>query len=227
MLRRRRGELPGGVNWPRTSRDPFAGAWERVLALVMTHPEWSGSELFREMQRLFPGRYRPSHRGTLQLGLRKIRARLLNIREEPWPEEVIQAGAWVSMTAEAEQQETGPSISAVSSPAPSVSTSQAGVGEERRQTVTEEEIRGQERGVSGGVAQHSAEGSQQMQCLQQRLPMTIEGGIHAYVQEQEACGRRSKTLEWHRTALRFFQHYLVDAMCSSAISLCIPGDSQD
>jgi site-specific recombinase XerD len=39
--------------------------------------------------------------------------------------------------------------------------------------------------------------------------MTIEAGIHAYVQEQEARGRKSKTLERHRTALQLFQHYLV------------------
>lgn len=197
MSRRRRGELPGSVDWldwPRTSRDPFAGVWEQVLALVMTHPAWSGSELFREMQHLFPGRYRPSHQGTLQLGLRKIRARLLCIIEEPWPEEVIQAGALVSMAAEAEQQEIGSSMGAVSLPAPACDAEAEGAGEEQHQSVTEEANRGQEKGASGVITQHSEEESQQMQSLQmQRLPMTIEGGIHAYFQEQEARGRRSKT----------------------------------
>jgi hypothetical protein len=188
------------LDWPRTSREPFAGAWEQVLDLVMTHPEWSGSELFREMQCLFPGRYRPSHQSTLQLGLRKIRARLLSIMEESWPQEVIQAGAWVSMAAETKQQETGSSSGAISSPAPACDVETAGAGEEGRQPVTEKASRDQEKDASERVAQHSEEGSQQTQSVQgQRLPMTIEGAMHAYFQEQEAHGRRSKTLEWHRT----------------------------
>ncbi len=210
MPRRWQDELPGGMDWldwPRTSRDPFAGAWERVLALVMTHPEWSGSELFREMQCLFPGRYRPSHQGTLQLGLRKIRARLLSIIEEPWPEEVIQTSGCASVTAEAERQEQEPSTDPGSSPPPS--KEQAKANEERHQLISEEAIKHLQVPVGGVASPDSAEGSQQMQCLQQRLPMTIEGAIHAYFQEQEARGRRSKTLEWHRTALRFFQRYLV------------------
>jgi hypothetical protein len=81
---------PGVLDWPRTSKDPFEGQWERILSLVLAHPEWSGSDLFQQMQRLFPGRYRPSQQRTLQLGLRKIRARLLSM-QEPWPQEVIQA----------------------------------------------------------------------------------------------------------------------------------------
>jgi site-specific recombinase XerD len=80
----------GVLDWPRTSKDPFEGEWERILSLVLSHPEWSGSDLFQQMQRLFPGRYRSSQQRTLQLGLRKIRARLLSM-QEPWPQEVIQA----------------------------------------------------------------------------------------------------------------------------------------
>jgi hypothetical protein len=93
VLQRLQGEQPGGtglLDWPRTSRDPFEGQWELILSLVLTHPEWSGSDLFEEMQHLFPGRYRPSQQRTLQIGLRKIRARLLALIEEPWPQEVIQ-----------------------------------------------------------------------------------------------------------------------------------------
>src|SRR6266516_2189812 len=71
------GERPddtGLLDWPRTSRDPFEGQWEQILWLVLAHPEWSGNDLFEQMQCLFPGRYRPSHQQTLQIGLRKIRA---------------------------------------------------------------------------------------------------------------------------------------------------------
>jgi len=80
----------GVLDWPRTSKDPFEGEWERILSLVLAHPEWSGRDLFQQMQRLFPGRYRPSQQRTLQIGLRKIRARLLSM-QEPCPQEVIQA----------------------------------------------------------------------------------------------------------------------------------------
>jgi hypothetical protein len=57
-----------------------------ILSFVLAHPEWSGSDLFQEVQRLFPGRYHPSQLSTLQHGLRKIRAHLLEMMEEPWPQ---------------------------------------------------------------------------------------------------------------------------------------------
>ncbi len=41
------------LDWPRTSKDPFEGEWERILSLVLAHPEWSGSDLFQQMQRLW------------------------------------------------------------------------------------------------------------------------------------------------------------------------------
>jgi len=46
----------GLLDWPRTSNDPFEGQWEHILALVLAHPEWSGNDLFQEIQRLFLGR---------------------------------------------------------------------------------------------------------------------------------------------------------------------------
>src|SRR5260370_1221840 len=79
------------LDWPRTIRDPFAREWERILAWVHAHPEICGSEIFRELLRLFPGRYHPSQIDTLYHGLRKIRAALREHWEEPWPSEMIQA----------------------------------------------------------------------------------------------------------------------------------------
>ena len=77
------------LNWQRTTKDPFEGVWEIILSGALVHPEWSGSDLFREVQRLFPGRFLPSQQSTLQLGLRKIRAHLLEILHELWPHDVI------------------------------------------------------------------------------------------------------------------------------------------
>lgn len=38
--------------------------------------------------------------------------------------------------------------------------------------------------------------------------VTIEQAVQRYLQEQRTNGRRAKTMEWHQTALRFFQQYL-------------------
>ncbi len=78
VLYRLQGEQLSGtglLDWPRTSRDPFEGQWELFPSLVLAHPEWSGGDLFQEMQRLLPGRYLPSHQRTLQWGsARSVRA---------------------------------------------------------------------------------------------------------------------------------------------------------
>jgi site-specific recombinase XerD len=39
--------------------------------------------------------------------------------------------------------------------------------------------------------------------------LTIERAIHFYVQAHRHAGRSAKTLEWHQTALRQLQHYLL------------------
>jgi hypothetical protein len=67
VLQRLQGEPADRTNlldWPRTSRDPFEGQWELILSLVLAHPDWSGNDLFQEMQRQFPGRYRPFQQST-------------------------------------------------------------------------------------------------------------------------------------------------------------------
>jgi site-specific recombinase XerD len=199
------------LDWPRTSRDPFAGVWELILSLVMTHPEWGGKELFRELQRRFPGQYRPSHQSTLQVGLRKIHARLLSIMEEPWPQEVIQANVLIPITARVDQQERALSTEVGCAPTLPASAVHAGAGEERQQPITKEKNKHPQKPTSMSAPQLSEERSLPEQPVQERrFPMTIEGGIQAYVQAQEARGRKSKTLEWHRTALQLFQQYLVN-----------------
>jgi hypothetical protein len=95
----------GLLDWPRTTRDPFEGEWEAILALVLTHHEHSLSDLFQELQHRSPGRYQPSHLETLQRGVCKIRARLQALIEEPWPHEVIQEPFSTTVSAEPEQRE--------------------------------------------------------------------------------------------------------------------------
>ncbi len=77
------------LGWRRTHKDPFEGEWEHILSWLVANPERSSGDIFRELQRRSPGRYHPLQIRTLQRGMRKIRAYLLETREEQWQEEVI------------------------------------------------------------------------------------------------------------------------------------------
>jgi integrase len=44
--------------------------------------------------------------------------------------------------------------------------------------------------------------------VRRRSSLTIEQAVQIYLEEQRKSKRRSKTLEWHQTALRFFEQYL-------------------
>jgi hypothetical protein len=77
------------LGWRRTHKDPFEGEWEQIRAWLLANPERSSGDIFRELQRLSPGRYHPLQIRTLQRGMRKIRAHLLQTFEEQWQTEVI------------------------------------------------------------------------------------------------------------------------------------------
>jgi hypothetical protein len=73
----------------RTRKDPFEGLWDEITTWMLAKPDLTGVEIFRELQRLYPGRYRPTQVRTLQRGLGKLRARLLVTFEDQWGEEVV------------------------------------------------------------------------------------------------------------------------------------------
>jgi hypothetical protein len=77
------------LGWRRTHKDPFEGEWEQILSWLGANLERSSGDIFRELQRRFPGRYQPLQIRTLQRGMQKIRAHLLETLEEQWQEEVI------------------------------------------------------------------------------------------------------------------------------------------
>jgi hypothetical protein len=77
------------LGWRRTHKDPFEGEWEQITSWLLANPERSSGDIFRELQRRSPGRYQPLQIRTLQRGMRKIRASLLETFEEQWQEEVI------------------------------------------------------------------------------------------------------------------------------------------
>ena len=70
-------------------QDPFEGEWEQILAWLVANPERSSGDIFRELKHRSPGRYQPLQIRTLQRGMRKIRAYLLETVEEQWQAEVI------------------------------------------------------------------------------------------------------------------------------------------
>src|SRR5207302_3421039 len=77
------------LGWRRTHKDPFEGEWEQIMSWVIANPERSSGDIFRELQRRSPGRYQPLQIRTLQRGMGKIRAHLLETVEDGWQEEVI------------------------------------------------------------------------------------------------------------------------------------------
>ena len=77
------------LGWRRTQKDPFEGEWEQILSWLVAHPGRSSGDIFRELQRLSPGRYQPLQIRTLQRGMRKIRVHLLETFGEQWQEEVL------------------------------------------------------------------------------------------------------------------------------------------
>ena len=61
------------LGWRRTQKALFEGEWEQITSWLMANPERSSGDIFRELQRLSPGRYQPLQIHTLQRGMRKIR----------------------------------------------------------------------------------------------------------------------------------------------------------
>jgi hypothetical protein len=59
------------LGWRRTHKDPFEGEWEQILSWLGVNPERSSGDIFRELQRRFPGRYQPLQIRTLQRGMQK------------------------------------------------------------------------------------------------------------------------------------------------------------
>jgi hypothetical protein len=88
------------LGWRRTHKDPFEGEWEQILSWLVANPERSSGDIFRELQRRSPGRYKPLQIRTLQRRMRKIRACLLETQEEQWQVEVIRGPLPSSVSAE-------------------------------------------------------------------------------------------------------------------------------
>jgi site-specific recombinase XerD len=185
------------LDWAPTTRDPFEGTWQHILSLVLTHPAWSSGEVFQEMQRQFPGRYRLAHLGTLQRRLRQIRAHLLDLMEEPWSDPLVQRD--VPNLGSPQQEQHVPEAKLPDGPVETLS---------RLPLLSNEDVERRTLASTGspGERQVTWPGEQLLPTLRAQ---SIESLIQSYLQELVTNGRLPKTLEWHQTALRQFQQYLM------------------
>jgi hypothetical protein len=87
--RRRKYQKSGRPHDWRTRQDPFEGLWEEITSWLVARPELTAAELFRELERLYPGRYRSTQARTLRRGVQKLRARLLVTFDDQWGEELV------------------------------------------------------------------------------------------------------------------------------------------
>ncbi len=215
------------LDWPRTRHDPFKGEWELIASWVLAHPERGSGELFRELQRRFPGRYQPSHLRTLQRGMRKIRARLRASGEGLWQQEVIQAVLCDPVSPDRlEQQadERAELFHATTLPA-ALSLSEEPMREQQvpPQHTTEKECLPPQEVTMSEVIQQvpmpdveppqgrrpARTSGNPIRSHQRRSNMSIEQAVQEYLERQRKGKRQPKTLEWHQTALHhLFQEYL-------------------
>jgi hypothetical protein len=82
---------------------PPGCARDTVMRDMAHNPERSSGDIFRELQRRSPGRYQPLQIRTLQRGMRKIRAYLLETLEDERPAEVIHGPSPSPVSAEVHQ----------------------------------------------------------------------------------------------------------------------------
>ena len=93
--RKRRYQKSGRPHDWRTRKDPFEGIWEEVSGWLEERPELTAAEIFRELERRYPGRWRSTQARTLRRGVQKVRARLLVTFDDGWGEEAVHGQAAV------------------------------------------------------------------------------------------------------------------------------------
>ncbi len=197
------------LDWRRTSKDPFADQWEQILSWIQANPTRSSGDIFRELQSLFPGRYQPLHIRSLQRGMRRIRAHVLEMREEPRQKEVIHGD--LPSPVELHQAKPVPEgimrLSSRFAPARPVDPS-AG---ETSTPFSPHHPTAEDQSMHTPVRECEAPAKSEPHIP---LPgrgncLTIEGAIQSYLQTHDKARHGPKTLEWHQMALRHLQHYLL------------------
>ena len=220
----------GILDWRRTSKDPFAGQWEQILAWVQVNSTRSSADILRELQFRFPERYDRSHLRTLQRGIRKIRAQVFRVPEEA----ELPQGPEVNGLPPAE-------LKSPQSGAEGLATSFLPVCKEMLLFAGSSDIclsnlhraaeelsllSGKRTGgpilaiptsskrdpslIVRGLPAVSSPSAPGPSSLEKGQRLTIERAIQAYLQAHRTVGHRPKTLEWHHMALGHLQQYLLN-----------------
>jgi site-specific recombinase XerD len=217
------------LDWRRTSKDPFAGQWEQILAWVRANPTRSSGDILQELQCLFPGRYERSHLRTLQRGIRKIRAQVLQGHKEAGPPQGLQRNGLAS----AELSPPRPASEGLDTSSLPVCEGTRSLGStdtcssNRPQTAEELSSRTGRR-TRGSIPAAPTSSKRDPGQLARRPPaisspsaahpsssekgqrLTMERAIQEYLQAHREVGHRPKTLEWHHMALGHLQHYVLN-----------------
>ncbi|HET8845701.1 MAG TPA: tyrosine-type recombinase/integrase, partial [Ktedonobacteraceae bacterium] len=215
------------LSWRRTSKDPFAGQWEQILAWVQANPTRSSGDILRELQSQFPGRYEHLHLRTLQRGVRKIRMHVFQPPEETGSPE----GGQENLLLPPEFQHAKPVpeslassalLASISAPSPSelgVRCSHRHQAAENLSSYTSNNARQSTLAVltpsksePGQIVRRSATISarsvSETSSREKGQHLTIERAIQQYLQAHRKARHRPKTLEWHQMVLSHLQRYL-------------------
>src|SRR5260221_7051323 len=79
----------GGLMTGARGKIRLRASGRRSPAFLVARPELTAAEIFRELERLYPGRYRSTQARTLRRGIQQLRARLLVTFDDQWDEEII------------------------------------------------------------------------------------------------------------------------------------------
>jgi hypothetical protein len=86
--RKRRYHRSGRPHDWRTREDPFEGTWEDITNWLRVQSGLTAAEIFRQLQQLYPARFKTTQARTLRRGISKLRAHLLVTFDDQWDEEV-------------------------------------------------------------------------------------------------------------------------------------------
>jgi hypothetical protein len=217
------------LDWRRTSKDPFVGQWEQILTWVQANPTRSSADILRELQCLFPGRYERSHLRTLQRGIRKIRAQVLQVHEEAGSPKGLQrnglASVELSPPRPASEGLDTSSLSVCEGALPQVSTDRCSFNRPRAaEELSSRTGRGTRGPIPTAPTSSKPEPGQIVRCPptvssssaahpsspEKGQRLTIERAIQEYLQAHREVGHRPKTLEWHHMALCHLQQYVMN-----------------
>ena len=91
--RKKRSQRTGRPHDWQTRKDPFEGVWEEVTSWLEARPELTAAEIFRDLQRRYPERWRETQARTLRRGVQKLRERLLVTFHDGWGGEILNGQA--------------------------------------------------------------------------------------------------------------------------------------